>query len=338
MAELDDPAHAPIEPALSGSAPDAAPAPRRWIAVVEALAWLFACLATALAAGGLELVLLAPKTHELVFKLYTREAPAQDRTAPQALVPRIEALDLASSVELRLRRGTTEIVLQGVPDADRATEDVSELLSETGYLRFDPEQSSSPDPQALLRDHPALTLGLQAVVLIAFGLTLARLRVRPAPVHAPPARSLALGFAAGLVGFLCALVLSAIQYLLGWSIEEQSWLIELLRNRETLLAVLPFVVVVMPISEETLFRGFVFRFLVQRAGAATAYAVSAATFSAVHLHLPGIATYFVVGLLFAWVCRRTGSLLAPIAGHVTYNGLALGLSLLAPASSAFGLP
>ena len=314
------------------------PAPRRWLGVVEALAWLFACLAVALAVGGLELVLLAPQTHELVFKLYTREA-VETRLDPQALVARVEALELAERVLARERHGTTEVVLQGVADVDRASREVSELLNESGYLRFDPEQRSSPDPQALLRDYPALTLGLQAAVLIAFGLTLARLRVRPAPLGAPPLRSIGLGFAAGLVGFLCALVLSAIQYLLGWSIEEQAWLIELLRNRETLLAVMPFVVVLMPISEEVLFRGYVFRFLAERAGMPTAYVVSAGTFSAVHLHLPGIATYFIVGLLFAWVCRRTGSLLAPIAGHVTYNGLALGLSLLAPAvARVSGLP
>ena len=338
MAELDDPARAPIESALPGAAPDEAPAPRRWLAVVEALGWLLACLFTALAVGGLELVLLAPETHELVFKLYTRE-PAEIRTDPQGLVARIEALGVAETVLHHERRGTTEIVLQGVSDADRARNDVSELLSEAGYLRFDPEQRSSPDPQSLLRDHAALTLGMQAAVLLAFALTLTRLRVRPAAVRAPPTRSLGLGFAAGLVGFVCALGVSAIQYVLGWSIEEQTWLIELLRNRETLLAVMPFVVVVMPVSEEALFRGYVFRFLAQRAGAATAYVVSAATFSAVHLHLPGIATYFVVGLLFAWVCRRTGSLLAPMAGHVTYNGLALGLSLLAPAlSNPSGLP
>jgi hypothetical protein len=94
--------------------------------------------------------------------------------------------------------------------------------------------------------------------------------------------------------------------------------------------VLPFVIVVMPVSEEMLFRGYVFRFLLERSGARTAYIVSAAAFSAVHLHLPGVPTYFIVGLLFAFVCRRTGTLVAPMAGHVTYNGLALGLSLLVP--------
>jgi len=249
---------------------------------------------------------------------------------------RVEALGLSGSVEAIERRGTAAIVLRGVADADRARTEVENLLTEAGYRRFDPEVRSLPDPEALLRDYPALTLGLQAAVLIVFGFTLARLRVRPARASATVQKSLVLGSAAGLVGFVCALLVSAIQYLVGWSIEEQTWLLELLSDRETLLSVLPFVVVVMPISEEALFRGYVFRFLSQRAGVATAYIVSAATFSAVHLHLPGVPTYFIVGLLFAWVCRRTGSLLAPMAGHVTYNGLALGLSLLAPAAATIG--
>ena len=308
---------------------------RRWLAVAEALGLLLACLTMALAVGGLELLLLAPPTHHIQFKLYERDHPGVRPVTPDELVERIEALGFAGTVEWKERKDRPVLVLRGLDSVDMVAAAVNDVLMQSGYRPSEPEVSSIPDPQALLRDYPALTLGLQAAVLITFGAGLARLRVRgpaPAAVASAP-RALGLGAAAGLVGFAAALLVSAVQHLLGWSIQEQAWLLELLRDRQTLLTILPFVVLVMPLSEETLFRGYLFRFLLQRNGAWTAYIVSAACFSAVHLHLPGLPTYFIVGLLFAYVLRRTSTLIAPMMGHVTYNGLALGFSLLAPGVS-----
>jgi len=302
---------------------------RPWLGVVEALSLLLACLATALAVGGMELILLAPPAYELEFRLYER-APPEALTDPDRLVERIETLDLPGSVERTERRGRASIIVRGLESVEPTKARIEEVLTEGGYRRIDPEVRSGPDPRVLLRDYPALTLGSQAIVLILFGAVLARARVRHVAPKASAGVALGSGILAGLGGFLAALLLSAIQHLLGWSIEEQSWILELLRDRTTLLTVLPLVVLLMPFSEETLFRGYVFRFLLERSGPRTAYLVSAASFSAVHLHLPGVPTYFVVGLLFAYVCRRTGTLYAPMVGHATYNALAVGLSLLGP--------
>jgi len=321
----------PLDQAGHAYPPDAPEPPSRrgWLGVVEALSLLVACLATALAVGGFELILLAPPAYELEFRLYGRAAPG-GILDPEVVVERIEALDLPGSVQLTERRGRDAIVVRGVDSIDPTKARIEEVLIEAGYRRIDPEVRSAPDPQVLLRDYPALTLGSQALVLIVFGVVLARLRVGRVVATTSTARSLASGILAGFVGFLAALSVSAIQHLAGWSIEEQTWILDLLRERGALPTVLPLVVLLMPISEETLFRGYVFRFLLERSGPRTAYIVSAAAFSAVHLHLPGVPTYFVVGLLFAFVCRRTGTLVAPMIGHVTYNALAVGLSFFAP--------
>ena len=326
----------PGEPQASrGDAPEPPREPRagqRWLSLAEALGMLLLCLIAALAVGGIELLLVAPSTQRIEFKLYERERAGVRAAAPQEVVQRIEALGLPGTVEWRERRDVPVIVVHTTDSLDAVAAAVNDVLMQAGYRPAEPDVHTMPDAEALLRDRPALTLGLQAVVLIGFGTVLARLRVRgPAPsaVASTPA-ALGLGAAAGLVGFSAALLVSGIQHLLGWSIQEQAWLLELLEDRRTVLTILPFVVLLMPMSEETLFRGYLFRFLLQRNGAATAYLVSAACFSAVHFHLPGLPTYFVVGLLFAYVCRRTSTLIAPMAGHVTYNGLALGLSLLVP--------
>lgn len=321
-----------------GGAPEQPREPRSgrpWLSVVEALGTLLICLVVALAVGGIELLLVAPSTHRIEFKLFERDRAGLRATAPQEVAARIEALGLTGTVDWRERRGVPEIVVHTPDSPDTLAAAVNDVLMQSGYRPAEPDVRTTPDPEALLRDYPALTLGLQATVLIGFGAALAHLRVRgPArsAVASTPA-ALGLGVAAGLVGFVAALLVSGVQHLLGWSIQEQAWLLELLQDRETLLTILPFVVLLLPVSEETLFRGYLFRFLLQRNGALTAYLVSAACFSVVHFHLPGLPTYFIVGLLFAYVCRRTSTLLAPMAGHVTYNGLALGLSLLAPGAS-----
>ena len=73
--------------------------------------------------------------------------------------------------------------------------------------------------------------------------------------------------------------------------------------------------------------GYLFRFLNERAGGRIAFPLSAACFSVIHFNWSGLVVYFVVGLLFAWSCRRTATLTAPITAHVVYNGAAFGLAL-----------
>jgi membrane protease YdiL (CAAX protease family) len=87
-----------------------------------------------------------------------------------------------------------------------------------------------------------------------------------------------------------------------------------------------------PIAEEVLFRGLVFRVLLERLTLASALAVSAFLFALVHLPywwLSGAAapdalvlrlgSIFAYGVFFALLYRWSGSLLAPLLSHVLNN-------------------
>ena len=83
-----------------------------------------------------------------------------------------------------------------------------------------------------------------------------------------------------------------------------------------------------PITEEVFFRGFIFGGLLRRVGPRWAIVVSALVFSAFHLSLGVLIPIFITGVLFAWLYWRTGSLWAAIAAHAGQNALAVGVGIL----------
>ena len=79
-------------------------------------------------------------------------------------------------------------------------------------------------------------------------------------------------------------------------------------------------VVVAPVFEEILFRGFAYPALKQRWGTWKALVLVSTAFAVVHLHAPSIGPLFALGLAFALGYELTGSLLAPILMHSLFNG------------------
>ena len=94
------------------------------------------------------------------------------------------------------------------------------------------------------------------------------------------------------------------------------------------LLVVP-IVVLAPIAEEIFFRGVVFNALRRESTRRWAYLGSALLFSVIHLSPVTLVPIFLLGLLLARVYERTGSLVAPIVLHATFNGLSVALALLA---------
>lgn len=82
-------------------------------------------------------------------------------------------------------------------------------------------------------------------------------------------------------------------------------------------------VVVAPLVEETVFRGFVYAVLKKHTDGFFAGLVSAALFALAHAHLPSAVPLFVLALGFTVAYERTGSLLVPIFMHALFNGLTL---------------
>jgi uncharacterized protein len=90
-------------------------------------------------------------------------------------------------------------------------------------------------------------------------------------------------------------------------------------------------VVAAPLFEETFFRGFLFTgFAASAAGPVGAIVITSALWAAIHLQydLYGIATLFVLGVLFGLARLQTGSLYVPLALHAMTN-------LIAAAEAAF---
>jgi uncharacterized protein len=76
-----------------------------------------------------------------------------------------------------------------------------------------------------------------------------------------------------------------------------------------------------PVSEELLFRGFLFSALANsRIGRSGAAVITSLGFALVHPYsIVGITQVFLIGMLFAWILIRTGSLRVTIVCHAVFN-------------------
>lgn len=93
--------------------------------------------------------------------------------------------------------------------------------------------------------------------------------------------------------------------------------------------------VIGPIGEELFFRGLLFQSLRRSLGLWPGIGLSSVVFALAHVQATLAGTlllfvaFFPLGMFFAWLFDRRRSLLAPIAGHATYNGLSFALLYVA---------
>ena len=92
-------------------------------------------------------------------------------------------------------------------------------------------------------------------------------------------------------------------------------------------------VILFPVVEEVLFRGFLFTGLAQSWGPTLAGIVTTALFVAVHMpkvleYWPALLAVTLIGTLTVLIRIRTGSLAPGIAMHCTYNGVLVASALL----------
>ena len=84
-----------------------------------------------------------------------------------------------------------------------------------------------------------------------------------------------------------------------------------------------FAVTVAPVSEEVLFRGFLYAGLRTRLGRVASAVATAGAFCLIHVVPDAFATTFLLGLVLADLRERTGGLTAPIAAHACYNAFSM---------------
>jgi membrane protease YdiL (CAAX protease family) len=82
-------------------------------------------------------------------------------------------------------------------------------------------------------------------------------------------------------------------------------------------------VVMAPVFEEIVFRGFLFRGLANSFGWVWGALISAGIFGAAHLQLDVFLPLAALGFVLAWAYHRTGSLWTNVTMHALFNGIAV---------------
>ncbi len=103
---------------------------------------------------------------------------------------------------------------------------------------------------------------------------------------------------------------------------------QLFQNRSSILMVMAAGIVVAPLVEEVMFRGFLYPVLARRLGKVAGIAITGILFGLMHAaQLWGgwaqIALLVTVGVFFTYVRAQTGSVLASYLLHLGYNGFLL---------------
>ena len=103
---------------------------------------------------------------------------------------------------------------------------------------------------------------------------------------------------------------------------------ELLKARVSMVLFGVMGVLVAPLVEETIFRGFLYPVIARRLGIAAGIAITGTLFGLMHAAQLGgawgqIALLILVGVVLTWVRARTGTVAASFFVHLGYNGLQL---------------
>lgn len=95
-------------------------------------------------------------------------------------------------------------------------------------------------------------------------------------------------------------------------------------------AVILMAVVVAPVAEEVLFRGYFYGVIRRYGGRIPALLTSSLLFAAIHVHLPSMPGLFLLALSLCLLYERTGSLWGPITMHAAFNALTIATLIFWP--------
>jgi membrane protease YdiL (CAAX protease family) len=88
-------------------------------------------------------------------------------------------------------------------------------------------------------------------------------------------------------------------------------------------------VIVAPLCEEIVFRGYLYPAAKKFAGPWAAGVFSALIFASAHSNLSALPLLFILGLVLVFIYEKTGSLWAPIAVHFCFNGATVAVQMAA---------
>ena len=100
-------------------------------------------------------------------------------------------------------------------------------------------------------------------------------------------------------------------------------LLENTKNEAVLGLMIVLAVIIAPLWEEVVFRGYMYPVLKKYGGMWAAALCSSLLFAAVHNNLAALLPLFLLALMMVWLYELTGSIWMPIAMHACFNGLAV---------------
>ncbi|NCC10478.1 MAG: CPBP family intramembrane metalloprotease [Bacteroidia bacterium] len=161
--------------------------------------------------------------------------------------------------------------------------------------------------------------------LVATGLVLLYLWSKKQISHLPERWSMI----TPLFSFWCIAALFAMSWLMGVLMDYLSFLPNIMEQSMDLLKINLFgllaITVLGPIMEEFLFRGAITKVLLANYSPRQAILLSAALFGVFHLNPAQLVPAFLMGILFAWVFYKTGSLLLCMVMHILNNSISMAL-------------
>ena len=95
-------------------------------------------------------------------------------------------------------------------------------------------------------------------------------------------------------------------------------------------AVIVMAVIVAPVAEEILFRGYFYGVIRRFGGRLAAILTSSLLFAAIHVHLPSMLGLGILAVILCLLYERTGSLWATITMHATFNATTIAVLIFFP--------
>jgi len=95
-------------------------------------------------------------------------------------------------------------------------------------------------------------------------------------------------------------------------------------------AVIFMAVIMAPVAEEVIFRGYFYGVIRSYGGRLPALLTSSLLFAAIHVHLPSLLGLGILAIILCMVYERTGSLWASIAMHAAFNASTIVVLILWP--------
>jgi membrane protease YdiL (CAAX protease family) len=142
-------------------------------------------------------------------------------------------------------------------------------------------------------------------------------------------------FGAGNLGLGCGLMIMSLLFNAAWAaflaifdLRAQVDMVPIFAELSSPWWLLLAGVVVAPVVEELFFRGFLYAGLAQRYSWRRAAVISSALFALIHLQPLAIPPIFILGYIFAYLYRRSGSIWPAVVMHVATNALGLGAAYL----------